>query len=87
MTAMFGHCYAITKLYISPSFFNSTTITNYDVFGDLSSWTDADSLEQFVQAAEAVDGTSKTIQLSYNTKNALTQAQKDRITGAGWTIG
>lgn len=86
MSSMFYNCLSLNKLYLSSSFFNSTSITSYD-FSQLGAWTDADSLEQFVKAAEAVDGSGKTIQLSTQTKNALTQAQKDRITGAGWTIG
>ena len=85
MDSMLQNCTKLNKLYLSSSFFNSASITSYQLY-DLSAWTDADSLEQFVQAAEVVDGTSKTIELSYNTKNALTQAQKDRITGAGWTL-
>jgi len=75
----------LNKLYLSSSFFNSTTVTTYD-FSSLSAWTDAASLEQFVKAAEASNGSGKTIQLSTQTKNALTQAQKNRITGAGFTI-
>ena len=86
MNGMFAHCINLNKLYLSSSFFNSTSITTYPLNG-LTAWTDADSLEQFVQAAEVVDGSGKTITLSNDTKNALTQAQKDRITGAGWTIG
>lgn len=86
MDGMFDYCQALNKLYISSSFFNSTAVTNYNIFDWLTSWTDADSIEQFVQAAELVDGTGKTISLSNETKNALTQAQKDRITGAGWTL-
>lgn len=82
MTNMFAGCSAINKLILGSGFFNSTSFD----FHDLSAWTDADSLETFVQAAEVHDGTGKTIRLSNNTKNALTQAQKDRITGAGWAI-
>ena len=85
MTSTFYNCRNLNKLYLSSSFFNSTSITTYPL-NSLDAWTDADSLEQFVQAAEASDGSGKTIQLSTETKNALTQAQKDRITGAGWTI-
>lgn len=84
---MISYTSSARKIYISSSFFNSTATTNYNMFNGVQNWTDADSLEQFVQAAEVVDGTSKTIQLNSKTENALTQAQKDRITGAGWTIG
>lgn len=74
----------INKLIIGPGFFNSTKLTSYDL--NISAWTDADSLETFVQSAEVHDGTGKSIWLSTETKNALTQAQKDRLTGAGWTL-
>ena len=40
----------------------------------------------FVEAITAHDGTGKTVQLSSNTKNALTTEQKTAITNAGWTI-
>lgn len=83
---MFYGCSHLNKLYISSSFFNSASITNYNIFTDLSAWTDADSIEQFVQAAEIVYGSGRTIDLHNNTLNAMTQAQKDRITGAGWTL-
>ena len=86
ISGMFANCASLNKLYLSSSFFNSTSITTYPL-NSLDAWTDADSLEQFVQAAEVVDGSGKTIKLSFTTKDALTQAQKDRITGVGWTIG
>ena len=85
MVSMFTGA-AINKLILGPGFFNSTSLSSFD-FVILSAWTDADSLETFVQAAEVHDGTGKTIQLSSYTKDALTQGQKDRLTGAGWTIG
>ena len=84
MNYMFFNCSQLNKLYLSSSFFNSTSVTSYPL--ELSAWTDAASLEQFVQAAENSNGSGKTLKLSTNTKNALTQAQKDRITAVGWTI-
>lgn len=83
---MFYYCSKLNKLYISSSFFNSASVIIYNPFSALSAWTDADSIEQFVQAAEIVDGSGRTIDLHNNTLNAMTQAQKDRITGAGWTL-
>ena len=75
----------INKLYLSSSFFNSTSLTTYD-FGSLSNWEDTETLAMFVEAITAHDGTGKKVQLSYDTKNALTTEQKTAITNAGWTI-
>lgn len=85
MEALFNDCPAINKLILGPGFFNSTKLSTFNL-SPLSAWTDAESLETMVQALES-NPKSKTISLSTNTKNALTQAQKDRIAAAGWTIG
>ena len=85
MSYMFIGCRNLNKLYLSKNFFNSTTVTEYD-FGDLDSWTDTESLAKFVEAITARDGAGKSVILSANTKNALTQTQKDAITAKGWTI-
>ena len=82
---MFDNCIKINKLYLSSSFFNSTSLTTYE-FGDLSNWTDTETLAMFVEAVTAHNGTGKTVRLSSNTKNALTTEQKTAITNAGWTI-
>ena len=84
MSMMFQNCSSLNKLILGPGFFNSSLSTFN--FSDLTAWTDADSLETLVQAIEA-NPKIRGIMLSTNTKNALTQAQKDRITAAGWTIG
>ena len=85
MNNMFYNCRNINKLYLSSSFFNSTSLTTYD-FSKLYNWKDTESLAMFVDAIRAHDGTGKTVQLSSNTKNALTTEQKTAITNAGWTI-
>ena len=85
METMFYSCSNINKLYLSSSFFNSTSLTKYE-FNSLSGWKDTESLAMFVEAITAHNGTGKTVQLSYNTKNALTTEQKTAITNAGWTI-
>ena len=82
---MFQFCNKINKLYLSSSFFNSTSLTTYD-FSELSNWKDTESLAMFVEAITAHDGTGKTVRLSSETKNALTTEQKTAITNAGWTI-
>ena len=82
---MFYKCPNINKLYLSSSFFNSTSLTTYD-FSPLSNWTDTESLAMFVESITAHNGTGKTVELSSGTKNALTTEQKTAITNAGWTI-
>ena len=85
MSGMFESCYKINKLYLSSSFFNSTSVTTYE-FSGLYDWTDTESLAMFVEAITAHDGTGKTVNLSFDTKKALTTEQKTAITNAGWTI-
>ena len=85
MNYMFDACSKINKLYLSSGFFNSTSLNTYD-FSPLSNWKDTESLAMFVEAITAHNGTGKTVQLSRNTKNALTTEQKTAITNAGWTI-
>ena len=85
MNRMFDRCTKLNKLYLSKYFFESKSLTEYD-FSRLTAWTDAESLAKFVEAITARDGAGKTVKLSANTKNALTQTQKDAITAKGWTI-
>ena len=85
MYNMFYNCTNINKLYLSSSFFNSTSLTTYD-FSPLSNWTDTETLAMFVEAITAHNGTGKRVELSSETKNALTTEQKTSITNAGWTI-
>ena len=85
MSYMFHNCSKLNKLYLSSGFFNSTSLNTYE-FPYLSSWTDAESLAMFVESIIAHNGTGKRVQLSSETKNALTSEQKTAITNAGWTI-
>ena len=85
MGGMFDDCSALTSLTLSSSFFNSSAVTEFDLSG-LTSWTEATSLSQFVNAISSKDGTGKTVKLSNATKTALTDAQKNSITSKGWTI-
>ena len=85
MNYMFDACSKINKLYLSSGFFNSTSLNTYD-FSPLSNWKDTESLAMLVEAITAHNVTGKTVQLSRNTKNALTTEQKTAITNAGWTI-
>lgn len=85
MSRIFTGCSNITSLKLSSSFFNSSAVTEFD-FSGLTSWTEATSLSQFVNAISSKDGTGKTVKLSTATKTALTDAQKKQITDAKWTI-
>ena len=85
MSYMFDNCTSLTSLKLSSSFFNSSAVTEFD-FSGLTSWTEATSLSQFVNAISSKDGTGKTVKLSDATKTALTDAQKNSITSKGWTI-
>ena len=69
---------------LSP-FFNSSAVTEFD-FSGLTSWTEATSLSQFVNAISSKDGAGKKVLLSTATNNALTTEQKNSITSKGWTI-
>ena len=84
-TYMFHSCSKLNKLYLSSSFFNSGSITTYD-FSKLKSWTDTESLDKFVEAITAHNRAGKTVKLSANTNNALTQIQKDLIKAKGWNV-
>jgi len=74
----------VEKIYVGPNLFNGYTGQGICLYS--TKWTDTDSLAMFVTAITAHDGTGKTVLLSSQTKEALTQAQKDAITAAGWTI-
>ena len=74
----------ISKLTLSSSFFNSTALTEYD-FSGLTAWTDTESLANFVTVLPTIT-TTKTLELSSNTKSALTADQTSTITTKGWTI-
>lgn len=84
MGSMFEYCSKLTKLFLSSKFFNSTSLTTYEL--SLYNWTNPESLAIFVDALPQLDGTTKTVKLSTNTKNALTDEQKTTIANKGWTI-
>lgn len=76
-------CPSVTDFRVSSKFFNaSDNITKYD-FSKLTNWTE--SLGIFVDALPQLTST-KTVKLSDNTKNALTDNQKTVISDKGWTI-
>lgn len=84
MTDMFYENYYCTNLILSSKFFNSTKLTSYD-FSGLSAWTDYESLSNFVNVLPEITS-NKALQLSEQTKNALTDEQKQTINQKGWTI-
>ena len=78
-------CPSVTDFRLSSKFFNaSDNVTKYD-FRKLTNWTNADSLAVFVDVLPQLTST-KTVKLSTNTKNALTDNQKATISNKGWTI-
>lgn len=83
MSLMFANC-DVQKLYLSSGFFNSTALTTYHLDG-LTKWTDAETIQMMIDALPTIS-TSKTLKLSTQTKNAMTDAQKSTITSKGWTI-
>ena len=82
---MFEGSYNINKLYLSSNFFNSKKINSYSCLY-LHYWTDPESLAMFVEAITAHNVIGKEVYLSNETKNALTQTQKDAIRAKGWSI-
>lgn len=81
----FYGCAKLTTILLSSNFFNSTALNTYD-FSSATAWTDPESLATFVDALPQLDGTTKTVKLSTNTKAALTDDQKTTIANKGWTI-
>ena len=85
IVSMFDGCYNINKLYLSSSFFNSTSLTTYD-FSKLTSWTDNESLYMFFDAIIAHDGRGRTLKLSRKTYNAIDPNYIDTINAKDWRI-
>ena len=84
MSRMFRNNNKLTIILLSSKFFNSTRLRTYD-FSGATAWTDAHSLAVFIDALPQLTST-KTVKLSTNTKNALTDEQKTTISDKGWTI-
>ena len=78
--------YKNTELYYVILLLNNVCSVKEFDFSGLTSWTEATSLSQFVNAISSKEGTGKTVYLSTETKNVLTTEQKNRITSKGWTI-
>ena len=85
---MFIKCLAITSLILGPNFFK-TSKTTFLAFSDCDQWTNDTVVTSLVTNSydRATAGLSTmTLQLSANTKAALTDEQKAAITAKGYTI-
>ena len=87
MSGIFGtKQYNLHKLYLSSSFFNSTSITTYD-FSSFVNWDDAETTTMLANAITAHDGTGKTLKLSYGTYFLMgRQGHINKITAKGWKV-
>ena len=87
MSGMFGtKQYNLHKLYLSSSFFNSTSITTYD-FSIFVNWDDAETTTMLANAIKTHDGTGKTLNLSYGTYVLMyRQGHINTITAKGWKV-
>ena len=88
MTYMFFRCQGLTSLILGPNFFKTSKVTSVD-FSDSSQWTNDTVVTSLVTNSydRATAGLSTmTLQLSANTKAALTDEQKAAITAKGYTI-
>ena len=87
MAEMFKYCTALTSLILGPNFFK--TSYNYVDFSYSTNWTNDTVVTSLVTNSydRATAGLSTmTLQLSANTKAALTDEQKAAITAKGYTI-
>ena len=85
---MFVGCSAITSLILGPNFFKTSKTTSLN-FSDCTQWTNDTVVTSLVTNSydRATAGLSTmTLQLSDNTKAALTDEQKAAITAKGYTI-
>lgn len=73
----------IKDIKVSEKTFRAKIINKYTFYVD--SWTDTDSLQRFVDALPTNTST-KTLGFHANTKNALTDAQKEIIASKKWAI-
>lgn len=82
MDDIFAGCNNIQFLNVGEKFFNSKTILFYD-FGGLINWTDSQTIDNFVSALP--DARGRSLYFSENTRNAITEDQKNRINSKGWS--
>ena len=88
MESMFYDCFSLTSLILGPNFFKTSKVTSIS-FNSSSKWTNDTVVISLVTNSydRATAGLSTmTLQLSANTKAALTNEQKAAITAKGYTI-
>ena len=88
MVNMFRNCSSLTSLILGPNFFKTPNVTSID-FSYSTQWTNDTVVTSLVTNSydRATAGLSAmTLQLSANTKAALTNEQKAAITAKGYTI-
>ena len=88
MNYIFYNCSSLTSLILGPNFFKTPNVTSVD-FSSCTKWTNDTVVTSLVTNSydRATAGLSTmTLQLSDNTKAALTDEQKATITAKGYTI-
>ena len=75
--------FGVKKLKLSKKCFSSTSINTYEMTSPL--WTDQQNLQEFIDALPQ-NTTSRTIKLSSNTMNALTDEMKATAANKNWTL-
>ena len=88
MGSMFNSCRSLTSLILGPNFFKTSKVTSVD-FSSSTEWTNDTVVTSLVTNSydRATAGLkTMTLQLSANTKAALTDEQKATITAKGYTI-
>ena len=88
MNYMFNNCPNLTSLILGPNFFKTPTVTRVD-FSYCTQWTNDTVVTSLVtNSYDRATAGMKTLnlQLSANTKAALTDEQKAAITAKGYTI-
>ena len=88
MSRMFYNCTHLVSLILGPNFFKTSKVTYVD-FSDSTQWTNDTVVTSLVTNSydRVTAGLSTmTLELSANTKAALTDEQKATITAKGYTI-
>ena len=75
--------FGVKKLKLSKKCFSSTSINTYEMTSPL--WTDQQNLQEFIDALPQ-NTTSRTIKLSSQTMNALTDEMKATAANKNWTL-
>ena len=85
---MFHNCLSLTSLILGPNFFKTPNVTSID-FSYSTQWTNDTVVTSLVTNSydrKTAKLSTMTLNLSANTKAALTDEQKAAITAKGYTI-